>query len=364
MTYVLAWKTDSEVFLTADSALTTTHPSPEGHHLERSSFGEEHIFENDRIVEERALKLFLKDNIGVAIAGRYDTAIQIVKSFYEGLSAGSSPKRALDDAIFHWYPSLRDGIVQLAVAYFDERPQLLYFDGQNRVDDTRRIVHLGSAPPDYQAINEQWLEGLVGVPGFESSSRLAAMQGVLQSHGILNTTLQRGIGGAFAGLYVDDSGGHWQSDLLFIEDGTTRFVSSCVRRDCFIINSPVLGESRCFLTYLPPKTEEELREQTSRAIAEAVESKRSAVYDYAFIMNTSVRSLTLVHMNKNLRHRLLWIEPSPAEEGSTTTIRIYPALRDVLNRTTQGMVTISYKSPDETEIPEDRILRRDIRPEN
>ena len=136
MTYVLAWKTDSEVFLTADSALTTTHPNPDGHHLERSSFGEEHIFESDRIVEERALKLFLQNNIAVAIAGRYDTAIQMVKSFYEGLASGSPPKRALDDAIFRWYPSLRDGIVQLAVAYFDEQPQLLYFDGQNRVDDT------------------------------------------------------------------------------------------------------------------------------------------------------------------------------------------------------------------------------------
>jgi hypothetical protein len=254
--------------------------------------------------------------------------------------------------------------VQLAVAYFDERPQLLYFDGQNKVDDTQRIVHLGSAPPGYKAVNERWLEDLVGVPGFESSSRLATMQGVLQSHGILNTTLQQGIGGAFAGLYVDSSGGHWQPDLLFIEDGTTRFVSSCIRHDCFLINSPVLGESRCFLTYIPPRTEESLREQTSRAIAEATENKRAALYDYAFIMNTSARSLTLIHMNKQLRHRLLWIETSPMAEGSSTTIRIYPALRDVLNRTDQGMVVFPYKSPDETEIPEDRILRRDIRLEN
>jgi hypothetical protein len=364
MTYVLAWKTDSGVFLAADSALTSTHLDSDRHSLKRSSFGEEHIFEADRIVEERVLKLFLRNNIGVAIAGHYENAINIVKSFYENIAAGSLPRRALDDAVFQWYPSMRDGAVELAVAYFNDQPHLLYFNGHDALKDDGQVVHMGSAPPGYKQINESWLEDAPIQAGNHPDAQLAAMLGILQSHGVLNSTLQAGIGGAFAGLRVDRSGGHWQPDLLFIEDGTRRFVSTCIRNDCMVINSTVLGESRCFLTFIPPREREFLMEQANRAIEEARDVKRSALYDYVFMMKTDVRSLTLIHMDKKLRHRLLWIVPFAVEEGSGETVRIYPLLRAIMNRTDQGIVIVPYEPPDETEVPEDRIIRKEIRPED
>lgn len=364
MTYVLAWKTDSDVFLAADSALTTTNPNSDRHNLERSSFGKEHIFEDNRVVEERTLKLFLKNNIGIAIAGRYETAIAMVGTFYEKINEGMSPREALNWTVFTHAPALRDGVVQLTVAYFDEQPSLLCFNG-GEVVDNQDVVHLGSAPPHYREINEGWLRDLPTLAGNRADMQLAAMLGILQSHGVLNPTLRAGIGGAFAGLRISRQGGTWQPDVLFIEYGTRRLVSTCIQNDCFIVNSPILGESRCFLTFIPPRTRESLMEQTGQAIEQARAMKNSGLFDYVFIMSTNVRSLTLIHMDKKLRHLLLWIEPFVEEGGITgTNIKIFPRLRAIINRTDQGIVMVPYAESTETEIPHERRITREIRPEN
>ena len=49
MTYVLGWKTENEVFLAADTALTTTVASPTLD-MERSSFGEDHYVDHEKKV--------------------------------------------------------------------------------------------------------------------------------------------------------------------------------------------------------------------------------------------------------------------------------------------------------------------------
>lgn len=363
MTYVLGWKSDSKVFLAADSALTTISDSPRLD-LPRSSFGQNHVVASERKVEERALKLFLKENIGVAIAGRYDLAVRITKSFYKKIEEGLLPNVALKEAIFLNSPFPKGATVQIAVAFFDGNPRLLSFNsnGDFKIRDDEQIVHLGSAPSGYKTVNEGWLkEDILPATKNLPEFQLPSMLGILQSHGILNPTLQVGIGGAFSGLYVDTNGGHWQPDMLFIEECDNLLVSPCIRNDCFVVNSPVLGESRCFLTYLPPRSESSLREQTTRAIESARELKNSAKYDYVFIMNKKLKTLTLLQMSKNLRHDFLWLEPFSESDGSMgTKVFIFSKLRNIINRNEGGVAIIPYREPSTNELPK-KVIKKDVR---
>ena len=208
MTYVLGWKSNSEAFLTADSALTTLSDSPKLNFL-KSSFGQEHVLETKRKVEERSSKLFLRENIGVAMAGRYDLAIQIISAFYGKIGEGLSPRDALGWAVFLNSSFPRDATVQLAVAYFDGHPKLLSFNsqGDRKIRDDEEVIHLGSAPQGYKAINKGWLEDISPRTKNQPGIQLSSVLGVLQSHGVLNPTLRAGIGGAVWVLYISENVG-------------------------------------------------------------------------------------------------------------------------------------------------------------
>lgn len=359
MTYILGWKSNSEVFLTADSALTTRSDSPKLDLL-KSSFGQEHVLETDRKVEERSSKLFLKENIGVAMAGRYDLAIQITSAFYGKIEEGLSPRDALGWAVFLNSPFPKDATAQLAVAYFDSHPKLLSFNSQGdyKIRNDEKIIHLGSAPPKYKVANEAWLADILPRTKNQPGMQISSVIGVLQSHGVLNPTLQAGIGGAFCGLYIGEAGGSWQPDILFIEED--KLVSTCVRNNCLVVSSPIIGESRCFLTYLPPRSVESLKEQTAKAIEEGRQVQNSCKYDYAFLINTKVRTLTLIQMDKNLRHDLLWLEPYSEGGRSGTKIIIFPYLRKILDRKGEGLVIARYKSPSMNEVPKEKTVHRKI----
>lgn len=360
MTYVIAWKSKSEVFLTADSALTTRSPSLELT-LSQSSFGQEHLLDTERKVEERALKLFLKEKIGIGLAGRYDLAIKAINAFYEKIQEGLSPIDALKWAVFLIQPFPQDTTIQLAVGYYDDGPRLISFNSQGdcQIRDDEEIVHLGSAPPGYKRINEEWVKDIIRKID-QPKAQIASMLGVLQSHGMLNPTLQAGIGGAFAGLYIGESGGNWQPDILFVEDDKLASVS--IINDCLVVNSPTIGQSRCFLTYLPPRSLESLKDQTTKAIEEAKRVMNSAEYDYLIFISTKYKSITLIEMNKHKQHELVWLEPFIQPDGhSGTKISIFPQLRRLIDRQIGGIAVATYRSPSTQEVSKDKIINKIVR---
>ena len=141
-------------------------------------------------------------------------------------------------------------------------------------------------------------------------------------------------------------------------------MSTCVRNDCLVVNSPTIGESRCFLTYIPPRSFESLKEQTSKAVEEGRRVRDSGKYDYVFLMNIKMKTLTLIQMNKKLRHDLLWLEPYFEGGRSGTKVVIFPHLRKILDRKGEGLVIATYKSPSINKIPKEKIIHRKVDWEN
>lgn len=88
MTYIVGWKTGGNAYLCADTALTSFDQTlVDSDQL--SSFGEAHINEPDRQVNERALKILRLEHAVVAICGDYMLALATV----ELMSRFAAPRR-------------------------------------------------------------------------------------------------------------------------------------------------------------------------------------------------------------------------------------------------------------------------------
>ena len=67
MSYVLGWKTQSNVYLAADSMITSAPTKVDV----QSSFGERHICEGTISVAERALKIVVDDDLAIGLCGDF-----------------------------------------------------------------------------------------------------------------------------------------------------------------------------------------------------------------------------------------------------------------------------------------------------
>ena len=94
MTYCLGWKTDTEVYLIADAALTSGEPVSS----QRSSFGELHVDSPNLKIEEAALKVVRLGDAAVTFAGVAETGYEFARNVYARIKAGESPAEAFRSA--------------------------------------------------------------------------------------------------------------------------------------------------------------------------------------------------------------------------------------------------------------------------
>lgn len=364
MTYALAWRTPNEVFMAADSAMTTR-----GENItpmtQESSFGEGHFVDDQRsvVVEERVVKLFLRNNVAITFAGSYRLAINIITSIYDHLGSEMSPRAALEAALFtHRFP--QGETVQLAIGYFDTQPRLISFNsnGDLLIREDEQIVQIGNPLPVHRNLSENWIRDVAYEADAEAGMRLSALLGVFQSYTIFSPQMERGIGGSFSGLYVDSQGGRWQPDILFIEYGSERgkIVSTCFRHNCLVVNSPTIGQSRCLMSYTLPADMRLLLGQTQKAIEKGRKLRLNAEYEYVVIFHAGKVNITLIEMQRNRKHTLIWLQPLTEERRSGLQLTIFPALKKILNRTEPGLFVAHFAKSKVKSIPEHIIDRSEI----
>ncbi len=365
MTYALAWKSDSEVFLAADTALTSP-PDPLNFHVVESSFGQAHVLneQEDARVEERVVKLFLRKNIGITFAGSYGLAIRVATSFYERIDQGDIPREALNWALFA-NPFPQGRTLQMVVAYHDGTPRLIAFNANHdsQISENEEIVQIGNPLPIHRQLTETWIRDVLSKIPDKPEWALSALLGIFQSYNLFSPQMERGIGGAFCGLLIDGNGGRWQPDILFIEYGgaTEKHVSTCFRHDCLVINSPTIGRSRCMCSFLPPQTQAFMYEQAQKAVAKGKRLNRNEEYEYIVFLGVESVTVTLIEMRRNTKHALVWLKHFKGEGGEGTQLHIFPALREIISRTETGLTVIQFVESKIKNIPENRIVRRVIR---
>lgn len=360
MTYSLAWRSDKEIYMAADTAITSSGDFL-GLNTQESSFGQEHFLNKDKSqsVEESVVKLFLKDNVGMTFAGSYGLAIRLAQSFYEEIAKGVKPLEALKFSLFS-NPPIENENIQLAIGYIDNGPKLITYNAKpdSGIEENHKIIQLGNPLNFHKDLSEDWINDLIN-SSYSADLGLTAMLGVFQSYNLFSPQMERGIGGAFCGLYIDDLGGHWQPDILFIEDGGKRpkLVSTCFRHECLVINSPTIGKSRCLMSYIPPLSMEFLQLQTRKAVIKGKMLSQKAEFEYIVILNVEGVTITVIEMKRNRKHGIIWIEPHQDEKGSYFEISLFYKIRKLLRRTAPGLVVLHYWAPNIKKIPEDKVVK-------
>lgn len=343
------------MFLAADSALTTLGSNDEPDRP-RSSFGESHYQAPLRKVEERMPKLLLRKNIGVTFAGNVQLAVQIIQTFHAEIDKGSSPKNALEWSVGMHHPNPTDRNVTIIIGYYShQRPHLLTFNSQDdhAIREDEILVQAGSLHPDYKDFTEFSLAHILPGTVFQPERHLASMLGIFQTYSLFDELMEHGVGGAFSGLFVDESGGKWQPDILFALGD--KLISTCYREDCLLVGSPTIGESRCLLAYLPPKTKEEIWQQTAKAVEQGKKVQSEARFNFVVMPNNERKTLTLIEMLKNPKHAFLWLQPFAKNGRTGTTVALFPQLQNILERNV-FFKYIPYMSPTIETIPEDQII--------
>lgn len=366
MTYAMAWKTESDIFMAADSVITTTSDFPLELISEKTSFGQDSFLEEDqsKAVEERVIKLILKKNIGLTFAGSYTLAIRVASTFYRKINEKLNPLEALKEAIFLNSPFPKDRDLQIAVGYYDKGPQLLFFDstkGEEIITDTN-LVQLGNPLLFHKKLTEDWIDFISKDNPSNPVRHLVSMLAVFQSYNLFSPQIERGIGGAFSGLYITKTGAQWQPDILYMEYGgkNENLVSTCFRHDFLVINSPVLGQSRALGTYLPPASQSLLMEQANKAKDKGKMMHSRMEFEYVVILGVEHVTLTVIEMQRNRRHRSLWFEPIKNAKGSGSSICIFSELRKLINTPGAGLSVIPYVKPIIKTIPKDRTIQREM----
>lgn len=359
MTYALGWRTEKAVFLAADSAVTT-FGSDDAPDMPRSSFGESHYQDSSRKVEERMPKLLLRKNIGVTFAGNVQLAVQIIQTFHAEIDKGSVPKIALKWAVGMHHPKPTDKTVTIIVGYYsDQHPHLLTFNSQDdhSVREDEVLVQAGSLPKNHRDFTEFSLAHILPGTVFEPDRHLASMLGIFQMYSVFDELMDHGVGGAFSGLFIDEAGGRWQPDILFILPD--KMISTCYREDCLLVGSPTIGESRCLIAYLPPKAKAEILKQAEKAIEQGKKVQKEAVYDFVVLPNGEKKTLTLIQMQKNPKHAFLWLQPFSKDGRTGTSIARFPELQAIQEEPV-FFKNIPYMPPTMDSIPEDKIIHSHV----
>jgi hypothetical protein len=339
MTWIVAKKTPNAVFVMADSAVTimpgvavTDIAKPA---TERSSFGEmhveQHISGRVRRVYESVFKLYKLGDVVAAFAGDVQTGLDIIEFLAAEISNGGSPEKALNDY------SIRPNAVlnhhaTILVGWISEGPRLYRFDTiTKKGTEIEDLVCVGSAPEEYSDLVGRLLSSLPA-PCHNESRWMPQALALLQSFGQQQNMMQYGIGGVFAGAWIDRAGFHWQSDTYYvIHDNSCKQLGMAavfVRNECLVTISHDM--IRAFINPRETESPELTRQRAARAYVSSIDQFDSGRFEYIVFLNCEKHVITVVEMNCHLQHECVIVEPKPGEPG-TVGLHWSPTL--------QGLVT-------------------------
>jgi hypothetical protein len=181
------------------------------------------------------------------MAGNSSVAESIADTFKEALRQTDDPRAAFDHAVNSNAPFDAQRSCSLVVAFPNSpTPTLLSFNLHN----DQRIIEecqdcflaIGSIPQKYKDLSFHIIEAMAQHFRNEPARFLISIFAIVQSFGIREYLLEKGVGGAFCGLFIGQHSIEWQKDILFIlhneaRDPDMKVVTSIVRDHVLVVRS-------------------------------------------------------------------------------------------------------------------------------
>jgi hypothetical protein len=217
MTYILGWKNYNSVFLVGDSVITFEHPKSYGNKntfREKTTFGEDHIYEEEKTVSETWLKLYdLDQKVILAISGEVKDAYEGVKNFKYYLENTID----VEGAFKHAFEGRDVGII--AGYMVGDFPRLISYNCKGKrgfhEHSFLEVAHSGSIDSSFENQTEEFFSQ-IETKQWNEDQILTSIIAVTQSFCYQGNIIKRGVGGFFSGIRINKDGVNWQSDLAFI----------------------------------------------------------------------------------------------------------------------------------------------------
>jgi hypothetical protein len=326
MTYSVAWKTETAAFIVTDSAVTNPIDHHNGAPNGMTSFCERQgRLDSGNYVYERAYKIFSKSNIAYSLAGDANFGSEFINNVAFRIEMGFDVESSIRGAIDN-YPNFKlKPSIEITIAFYDEHPRLITVKNARStyVKFEDGLVLTGSPTKElidytntfHNVFMEEYLKFPLG--SVSDEELLVKMIALLQSYGIHNYTIENGIGGAYTGLSVTDSGVEYQPDICYLISGENpafdsqkiAAVNTNEHSICIIntdISDIVISNENSDVTELC---------QTSFLDSSRNKFDRGE-YKYFIFMNTFCHVVCIVHMNFSRHHLLLSLDVREDKEGT------------------------------------------------
>ena len=356
MTFCIGWKTPTASFIIGDSALTTNDSSNQDIKIESSFKEPQGNINKNKCVFEGAYKIFSENDIGFALAGNAIFGRQLISEIIMRLEFGINIQVALSQAINNYPDFSSKPPIEILISYFDNKPRLFTLKNQRTqalVEESDLVIIGTPLPPLVQAVSEiyftstnYWLEH-EGSPENDEVFFIKVLA-ILQGFGSHFNTMDRGIGGAYTGLYVTNTGIEFQKDICFVitgenpEHDTIKFASVQINKNLLCIintDSPPLLVQNDFVGKI---TESEITQRNEVFYKSSLKNFDKGCFKYFIFINTFLHISTVIDMSYGHEHHLLNIDIREDRPG-TLAFFMSNQLRKLIND--------NFKDIGKTQIP-------------
>ncbi|NLE04380.1 MAG: hypothetical protein GX638_06205 [Crenarchaeota archaeon] len=304
MSYCIAWKDKTSVFITADTAVTADR-DPQSKY---SSFGELHEQHKGLVVEESLLKIAAYDSFIIGYAGEVKLATEFI--FHIKLYNGDSDliKTVKDLVSSYNNPTT----ISLVIGYIRNDEPILF--SYNANGDCQLIIHddlvqIGSAPEDLRLIMDFWIKYYVKVK-LDSSHMLVCVNAILQNFGLFDNLMRFCIGGVFFGASVNSAGIHWQDDTSFMiltKDAQLNGLITSISRDSALVLSSTFfyDETRVFFNSATEINANDWVYKWKDIIDTYLKSGQSKFYVF---FNNKFRTIIVINTNRKTVNKYFKLE--------------------------------------------------------
>ncbi|SDI41649.1 hypothetical protein SAMN04487975_11680 [Planococcus glaciei] len=349
MTYCVAWKSNNEIYVLADSLTSSESESEFNYESPFSSMGEVYGQYDTNYIGETDTKIYYIENIVVAFSGVINVFSQ-VKETIELLG-----KTTCIELIVN---SLKEivGDSDLIIAIKNEEDNRLYHLNKLGFKEVNDFIAIGSGS-DITELNNLMREFFLNEmdPEYEPQKKVSAATAYIQMLSLKNNYLNVGVGGTFCGVCIHEKI-EWNDDFLyFLYDEkfeVKKLINVIIRKNTIITGSDFTGLTKAFkYKYLSENEGRKMLRYIQKCI-------QSYIPRYVVFYSSDINNIYFCDIYNKTHTLYLRIFQRRGKVESKTEIYTSPYLvgQYLLNNKNEEKMIIPF---DYIDIPEVQYIQRD-----
>lgn len=210
MSYVIGWKDDDNVYLSADTLMSSEGNINYGEPL--SATGENLQSVTKGTANDIYLKIWIIKDMAVGFVSNRSTEATLFLSDLEFCYDPTDRVNSIESLLSTYNPE----DTQFLFAFYEDGPQLYKYDPDyDELINEEFTTQIGSLPIGFQVTTEDFVDHVIEEePDLSADDKLVLVNSVHQQILIQHDALSFGVGGVFTGLYISGEGVHWQKDTV------------------------------------------------------------------------------------------------------------------------------------------------------